>query len=452
MKNSKVFGLAPILSAIISFSFVIYMTWVLGADVIARFSIIQVIITFAMVIVPLGGDHYFIRQFYNNYNEALSVMLFKLSIGCLMVLILSKALASNTTFDYGFFVIVCISSALIRISMVTSRMNDSPYLYFLSLVLPRLLMFILSIVLYSIFEVDKDVDSFEKIVIASYLFSCIFFIFLFKDKLNKFNNCKLKESVINSFKYSVPLCLATIVSWGLLSFDRIYVNEYLSDNELAVYSVGLTMASVGSVISSMVSILWVPIAMKLENDEFNQVKITRYTALVLCVITLVSAFSLILSPLATYFIPIDYNDVVYIFPLLMNVYMFYCLSEFTSVGINISNRTIYSLTSSLIALISLFFLLFKFKYFNSLIDIAFAVALSQFILMVIKTELSNKLWLLLPRFKIYSVAILFFIPSALYSILKYDSYIYLSTISFFNVIIVLILFKNHLKSFMGIVR
>ena len=176
-------------------------------------------------------------------------------------------------------------------------------------------------------------------LIANLIMGPVFYFFTYKAIKFSFNYSYFKESIIFSF----PLFPSFIFAWVLNLSDRIFLERYLSLNDVGVYSLGYKIASLVTVVAGGIFQAYTPHFYKLANEGGSAVKskIEKYNNIVVIIILvicfLIAFFSkemieLLISP--KYFASIS------LIPLLTIAFFFSQISGFLNLMIYQEKKTL----------------------------------------------------------------------------------------------------------------
>lgn len=423
MKNKILgYGIGTFGSAILGLSTLPLLTKFFSAEDVGRVSMLQVAISFGVLVFSLGLDQAYVREFYDpKSSQALFKMAilpgFILSITTLIfIYIISPTFVSKSLYDIpssylSIISIICFLSAFTsRFLALILRMRDRALAYSISQILPRFisLVFILFIIYFNISRDTYHLISGEMISIAA-----AFFILGWntrKDWLKAFRN----KIDIQHFKallhFGFPLIFGGLASWGLNVMDKIFLRWMSNFAELGIYSITMMIAGGASIVTSIFNTIWSPMVYKWINEGADLKKIDEISEHVLAALYFIIVLSGLFSWMLPIFFPPQYQPIQYLISTCLMAPLLYTLSETTAVGIAITRKTYFSMLASFIAMLSNAagnFLLIP-KY--GAVGASTSTAISFAIFYLCRTEFSKIVWREIPRKKSYlTISLLLFV-------------------------------------------
>ena len=218
-------------------------------------------------------------------------------------------------------------------------------------------------------------------------------IFVFIDK--SFIKSKIsvsKELQKQLLKFSLPLVPATLLSWLLNSFDKIGLRTWSNFEELGLYAAAFKIVALLNVFQNIFSTTWVPIAYRWNEENVPKEKFEQVSTIVLSIMTCLFAFVVVFRDFIMLFLGNEYRNTSGIFVFLLFVPVMFTISETTSLGIGFSKKTIYSLLSSMVAvvfsLVGNYLLIPKY----GAVGAAISNCSSYLVFFWVRTLFSRKLW------------------------------------------------------------
>lgn len=412
LKNIIGFASGPIIVSLLGLALIPLITWSFPQEDVARISIFQVAVSFFLLFTMVGLDQAYVREFHEVKNK------FELFNSCFvpgllflsLISIISMPWASEISLllydlnDGSFYFITLIAVCISYISRFLSlsiRMQELGIIYSAAEVIPKIcqLFFLLAITL---FVIDKD---FIYLIGASLLSLstglAVLIIFAGKNLIYvfryEFNFVKLKPLL----KYGAPLVVSSVAYWCLTS-QGIFVIKFKSTmTELANYSVATNIALIGGLFQAIFSVIWAPVVYKWKSENIDMRRLDYLSMKSVSVVAFIVFFVGSCSWMIDYILPNKYSDVKYIFMFLIINPLIYVVSEITSIGINISRKTLYSVYATLIAAVLNFIVASLLVSVLGAVGVSMAAVISFFILLIIRTEFSVKLWRNFHRQRLY---------------------------------------------------
>jgi len=254
IKQSAIYGLSRIGIRAISFILIPIYTTVFTADSIANINLLESFWQYIFTIVLFGAEAAIInfcakesdvtrrkRLLFNFFsilvfNSILCISIAKILSVELSTLVLNESAYGNVIF-YCF--LISVFEALLIIPLTIARLNEKPALYTI-IVLCNLVLNI-SLQIYFIFFLKYN---FEYVFLAKFIapaFTLLICIPYITQHLRiNFDTSALKDI----FKYSFPLMIAMVLSLLLNSIDRFILVDFVSKQQVAIYTVAYSIGSV----------------------------------------------------------------------------------------------------------------------------------------------------------------------------------------------------------------
>ena len=414
VKKILFFAIGPIVSALISLAILPLLTWIYTPEDIGRLSMLNVAVSFAVLIFSLGLDQAFVREYHESNDKPL---LFKLSLLPGMVLLslvitfflvlqpslLSEIVVGLKDNSLSYYIAIYILSMFsIRFFALILRMQGRGIAFSMSQVLPKLL--ILSGIVLLILSEYYDANI--RLLIMLYTGSVIAALTLLMWLTRSVWLPALKVKVDwgkcrELLSFGLPLVLGGAAFWGLTVMDKVFLRKLSSFEELGVYSVAVSFAGAAIIIQSVFSTVWAPTVYKWASENKNLDKIGEITNLMLGLVVFVFCIAGLFSWLVKYFLPSEYTQVPYLLVTCMGYPLLYTLSECTVVGIGVMKRTSLAMVSAVIALlVNLVGNYVLIPVFGAA-GAAISTAISFFVFLVVRTEFSALVWQPIKRKKLY---------------------------------------------------
>lgn len=410
------FALGPVLGAFIGLITLPIISWYFTVEDVGRIAMLNVVIGLAPLILTAGLDQSYVRE----YSESDSKLeLFNLCILPSLIvtffslgLITSQMSVSQFLFGidnylYSALVVLAIFFSVIkRYQVLELRMQQRGIAFSMTILLTKVTVPIL-LLLYYIFELT---NSFKLLLIAYVASHAVVFLWLlpstlssiFKSKIKSFNISKIKKM----FNFGFPVALGAAAFWGMTSLDKFFLRSYSGFEELAIFSMAVSFASIATVLQGVFSSVWSPLVYKWLKDEGDESCLQKVELVNQCIFfiavllfCLAGSFSWIIK----YFIPDSYGDVSKLLLLCLLPPMIFTLSLISSVGLGIKRAAKLTLLSSIIALLTNVATNYYLVPLYDAKGAACATALSFLVFYIIKSELSKLIWLSMSVIKHYTI-------------------------------------------------
>ena len=217
-------------------------------------------------------------------------------------------------------------------------------------------------------------------------------------------------------RFGLPLVAGGFAFWGMASIDRFLLNRYSNLSELAVYSMAVSFASVGSILTSVFGTIWHPLVYRWSLEGVEPARFQRVLDLTVLSSAVLWTFSGLFSWVIAFLLPTDYEQVVWLLPLCLSVPLLYLISEVTQIGINLKRKTVYAMIISAAALaLNVLINITWLAEFGALAA-ALASAAAFTLFLIGRTEVSSRLLPLFSRASVYLVLMLFLVASVIFAV------------------------------------
>lgn len=424
MNTKKVlqFSVGPIGAAVLGLITLPIVTWFFSSDDIGRLTMLQVTISFSLLLSSLGLDQAYVREFHEVEDKPgllKSVILPGLvTLGAAVtVMLLLPWSVSELLFgiDSLFLTSLLLTSVFLAFSSrflsLILRMQERGLAFSMSQLLPKTL-FLVVLIVYAVISVEAN---FSNLMLANFIaLSFVFFVFAWntrKEWLPMFGAQVDKAKQRQMIRYAIPLIGSGLAFWGLTAMDKFFLRSLSSFEELGVYSVAVSFAGAALVFQAIFSTIWAPTVYKWAAEGVEPQKIKNMMDYVTLAVLVVWSVAGMFSWLVTYILPPEYDEVQVILLVAMAYPLLYTLSESTGVGICIQRKTMYSLLAAVVALIVNTLGNWLLIPLYGAAGAAMASALAFFVFFSIRTEASAKLWESFKRLKMYSLLVLIIVLS-----------------------------------------
>lgn len=416
MNVKKILGyaLGPIGSAAFGILSLPLISWYFPAEDIGRIVLLQTISSLTILILGLGLDQAYIREYYTATNKnalfkSLAAAPFILMIvAAILIILWDAAWPSEIIFSLDdkqlgiLFLIFLVSTLFTRFFALILRMQEKALAFSFSQLTPKFLILVL-VLLCVLLKLPTHTTSLLFAYTVAQLLTVAVLLYQTKDDLKL---AKAAPWSLSTFKiglqYGLPLAFGNLAYWGFTSIDRFVLKELGSLEELGIYSMAVSFGAIALIFQSVFSTIWAPMVFKWVKENTNLDKISGITLSMTDLISAIICIVGIFSPVVTWILPTKYAPVQFILLSSMLFPLLYTLTEVTGIGLNVVKRTWLITLVNIVAFLCNFTLLYLLIPKLGVRGAAMASAISFWIFFICKTELSSKLWQDLPRFKIYS--------------------------------------------------
>lgn len=411
------FAVGPLASAVLGLVTVPAMAWVFSPEDVGRLSLLQVVLSFSLLLLVLGLDQSYVREFHASQERSI-LLKGCFAPGFLLVMFLalptamfgaelSQLLFGQGDLVYWLLILICaIANHISRFLSLILRMEERGLAYSMSQVTPKALQLVLLGALV-FFNTTRNFLAFLLISVASALTVVVVYAWNTRRHWIPALNARISlAQVYSHLKFGLPFAFSGLAYWGLTSTSALMLRSQSSLTELGIYSVANSVASAVTIFQSVFTVVWAPTVYKWVADGADMARVdavARYALAVVCVIfVLVGGFSWVID----YLLPDHYIGVKYLVPCAIAPPILYALSEITSIGIGVSRRAIWALLTTLGALCANLLLgLWLIPRFGAA-GAVMANTVAFFVFFAARTEASAYLWRRFPRFEIYLFVVL----------------------------------------------
>ena len=429
------YAIGPIGASILGFIILPIMTWFYSVEDIGRVSMLQIVVSFSILLFCLGLDQAYVREYHENEKKPklFKTVLFPgfiLSLAFFSaVLIFDSHIISKWLYDIPstyltFISVICFLLSLVsRFLSLILRMEERALAYSMSQLLPKILflIFILSTV-----YLGLNRDAYNLITAHTLSITAVFSVFAWNTRKEWLSAFKYKidiKELNNLLVFGLPLVIGGLASWGLSVMDRVFLRGMSTFSELGVYSVAASIAGVAAIFSGIFNTIWAPMVYKWVNEGVDLTKIDEVSEYLLATIYFVIVLSGLFSWVLPYFLPEEYSNIQFLISACLLGPLFYTLSETTAVGIAITRKSSLSMWASIGAMLANalgnYYLVPKL----GAIGAAVSTAISFWIFYIIRTELSRIVWRKMPRAKTYIIMTMLLFMTILDSTFLKQSYV-----------------------------
>ena len=431
------------------------IAWYFPTEDLGRVAMLQVGISFCLLLFSLGLDQAYALEIQEDpypsslYNACLLPGLTLLLAGLAMVLIrpdtISRWLFDHADTRLSLLAAVCILGAFLgRFFSLILRMQEKGLAFSLSQLLPKIgFLAVLSIWVL----VTPAHDLFQLLVAHASALAGVGVLFGWNTRgewLRRVNTLTWQRRR-QLFIFGLPLVFSGIAFWAMTSMDRIFLRNFSTFEQLGLYSVSNSFAGAAIVLQSIFSTLWAPVAYRWHAEGAEPALLHRVSNRLLAVVIVLFALSGLLSWLVAYILPPHYHAAQFILVACLGYPLLYTLSETTSVGLGIARKSTHALLASAAALIvNVLVNLWLVPRYGAA-GAASATALSFLCLFVLRTELSSRLWVAMPRARTYALTGISTLLAVAYA-LEGQNYVWLFAALWLALLLAAItMFRNELQ-------
>ncbi len=453
MNKEKILGYAigPIGSGLLGFISLPIVTWFYSVEDIGRISMLQVCVSFFVLLFCLGLDQAYVREYHESKNKPalLKAVLFpSLALIILSFLLLaiydlkivSKWLYEIPSTYLSLITILCFVIALAsRFLSLVLRMQERSFAFSMSQLLSKII-FLLIVINTVWLGFARDTYSLVTANTASMILAFLVFTWNTKSEWliaikEQININELKSA----FSFGWPLIFGGLASWGLNVMDRLFLRYFSTYTELGVYSITMSVAVVVTIFAGIFNTIWSPMVYKwMSEDNFDYEKIDTVLEYVVAAIYFFIVLTSLFSWVIPYFLPPQYSNIQYLLAICLLGPLLYTLSEVTGIGIAVVRRTKFSMLCAIVAMLCSsilnYFLVPQFGAAGA----AISTAVAFFIFFILRTEISQLVWRKKSHLKVFLIMLSLLIISSLNLLLeqfRVEIYFLLTGMFFFGFIL-----------------
>jgi len=400
------FAVGPIGSAALGLLIVPFTAWYFPAEDVGRIAMLQVAISFCLLLFSLGLDQAYVREFHESADKAALLKrcvwpgLSLLTLSLLTLLAwpsaLSKLLFDLESATASAIVAACLVCAFLgRFIALVVRMEERGLIFSFSQILPKLSV----LACLTFFVIGSTQRQLTQLLIANAisLLSVVVVIgWMTRKSWMSATICDTPSRVIplrQLLHFGSPLILSGVAFWGMISLDRIFLKELSTFESLASYSIAASFAGIAVIIQSIFSTIWAPMIYKKSSDGVDPILIEKMVSTILSVVVVIFATSGLLSWIIKTILPPQYIDVQFILVACLGYPLLYTLSEASGIGLGITRRSRETMIAAVAALvvngIANFLLIPNFGAQGA----ASATAISFLALLILRTEMAKRAWI-----------------------------------------------------------
>lgn len=419
MKGREIgwFCLGPIGAGLLGLITLPLISWFFSAEDIGRLAMLQVTISLSVILLGLGQDSAYLREYHEHNAAARGVLLRRtikpgllvfLVVGACLV-VFNPSLPSILVFGLeeiwlsALIVLILFLAFVVRILSLPLRMEERGLAFSTAQIVPKAL-FLAFILVYVIFEPFPGLPGIVSAQSVASLVTAILMAYLGRRTLvdlTQRNECSQVISTGKMLSFGFPLLIGGLAYFGMIALDKVFLRVFSSFSELGIYSVAASLAAGASVVSGIFSMIWGPTLYKWAAQGQPLDGADRVSEDVLAAVVGLFLLAGLGSSLLVVFLPPEYHMVQFLFPALLTVPLFYMLTETASVGLAIQRKSRLSMVSALAALILNGLLNWNLIPWFGAVGAAAATATSLWVFLVLRVELASRNWRRLPRLRLY---------------------------------------------------
>ena len=403
LKKFGSFSIGPVIGALLGFLTLPLVTHFITLDEYGRTSMFFTAQNTVSLLVYLGLDQAFVREFHLEKDRMSRLLSNALRIPLLLSLLLSAVLLiwsdwfSVLLFDNpGERLAIAALAALFpfmvieQFTMLKIRMEENGVLY--SLFSIALKAWTLLFTLLLLFRWER---SFRSVILAATLAEIVNSVTVMAVSLRKMELLRQETDLAlqkRMLRYGLPLVPAYAIGWILSSMDRVMLRAISSYEELGLYTGAFKIVAVMGVLQTCFTLFWTPVAIRWFEQKADLRCFDAVCRLVAVLMTGIGLMVLLCKDLVAFILGESFRSAIYIFPFLLLYPIMYTESETTMLGISFSRKTSYNiLVSGAAAAVNLALNMLLIPIWQGK-GAAVATGLSYVVFFWMRTLVSGKLW------------------------------------------------------------
>ena len=362
-KNTVVYLVGTILSAVVGFLNTMLLTRVLDEQVYAMYGLLATFVTAATTFIAFGYDSAYSRFYYKHgftqkqfIWHTLRTPMIVFSVFALVLLEPNHFLL-NYVFETSFgwvtvlvLLVYVFFSFLHRFTQLTARMEERAFNYVASNLIGKFGYVVLILI---VFFLAKEV-SFDWVVISFLISSALAALlnaFVFIRMRNERNESCQSVTEKDLFSYGFPYMLNNLIILIVPLWEKLIIRDLAGWQVLSIYTAAAIFQTVIMIISNTVINIWNPLVYKHCDDEARFKPILHMFGVAATIVVVAGlAFCILLRRWLVLLLDSNYYSVYIIAPAVLFGACFNVLNIIYSVGINIKKKTGYFIVSPLLQL------------------------------------------------------------------------------------------------------
>jgi O-antigen/teichoic acid export membrane protein len=411
-KNLTWFTLGSLASSSLSLISIPIIAWAFPEADIGKVALLISTSGLATLVLSLGLDQSFTREFNEAPDKAgllvnatapgAGLLLLVAAIAMLVAptwparVLFGESSARLSAFIFAYLIVVLVS----RFFTLMLRMQEDGKRYALSFLLAKIAFVTLVLLAYK-----RQKPGLIDLLAAHGASVCVGLVFLMISIRSTLVQMKPAQFSVRVQKhllsFGLPVATSGMLFWGLEGVDKFLLRSFSNYAQLGVYSIALSVSAMATMLTTMFTTVWIPVAYRWVTRKEDLTRIDDVTRHILAAVVLLSGFVGGFSWLLRFALPAQQAVVQQLVPACVLWPLFYALSETTGLGITITRSTRLGLIAAAVALATNVILnLILLPVFGSR-GAAATLAISIWVFFVMKTEISHRQWRRIPRRSLY---------------------------------------------------
>ena len=330
-----------------------------------RFSIFLLYIKIATMVFFLGLDQALVRFYYKSeslsYKKWLVSSCGKIPFGfSFVVLVFLYFLLVSTSIHFEFrdtFSLLAIgiyASLIFRLSTLVVRLDNKNKVYSLIIIVNKVVYIILSITLI-LLPTSSNFINLAIAHIAGLILASIIAIAFTREKFswNLEKSITYNQDIQELIKYGLPFIISMGITTLFQSIDKLFLKFYCDYATVGVYASAASIVSIFSIIQTTFNTIWGPMMVRhFEKDKDDLDFFVKYNSIISFVMLLFGLTLVLCKDIFGFLLGEKYREAAYIVPFLTLEPIMYTVSETTSTGIVLKNKSYMNIVVGGVACIS----------------------------------------------------------------------------------------------------
>lgn len=352
-------------ASVISAITVPFLAWFYSPDSLGRFSFFLLTVTFATQVGTLGLEQGYVREYHSSLDKG-ELLLQALVPSFVVIFFACVVLSGFSFFDEVASLVISVPDVLLggvivlgyilsighRFVTVSYRVRSRGKYFCFVLLAVKLVFLALAYGSY-LLGLEESNSLYWSYVLSMFIPLLGLGVFsAYKNfSVKNFNFLKVRVRGLVNLQlvaYSFPLLVGALAFWGVKFSGHIGLRVNGSFEELAYYSVGVSIAAGMGLFSSIFNTMWFPFLFKAEANGCFKEAYSAGLELTVGLLLLGVGATSVLAEFIVRFLPETFHHVRLFLPLLVLSSLLYTLSEVTGSGIVLSRKTHFALYSGLL--------------------------------------------------------------------------------------------------------
>lgn len=281
LKDSFIYLIGELLNKVLPFLLVPYLTRKLGVEGFGELSYYLTILALFSIFIGLSQEGAITRYFYFYGNRAVDLIvragyLYNIifSAVCLFIAWILKSEV------IAYIIIIAMFNSFLSVQLALRQAQKQPIPYIVIQFLSSISMVVLTIIMLEFFAGNQVINRLLALLFSSLFVFFITYVFINKKFKTgrKFSLTNYKIALVYIFSFGVPLILHQLSFFMKGQVDRIFIYKLYTPAELGVYSAGVQIALILTVLFMALNKAVVPYYYEqLKNKTLTVEKIKKYS-------------------------------------------------------------------------------------------------------------------------------------------------------------------------------